>query len=159
MSDRSEPVWDGDGRDPWLPARLAAIYDAVVTEARLFKAFLGFLREWMSLARERMEQARYDPTVIGAIRPAWAEAMNAFANDHLFPTMEQSYTDTVNAGLQPETPVTRYPVNMAAAAQARVYARRNQLMRFPDELYALIQREVDRALSEGIAGPRLAENI
>lgn len=159
MSDRSEPVWDGDGRDPWLPARLAAIYDAVVAEARLFRAFLGFLREWMSLARERMAQARYDPTVIGAIRPAWAEAMNAFATDHLFPTMEDAYTDTVNAGLRPETPATRYPVNMAAAAQARVYARRNQLTRFPDELYALVQREVDRALSEGIAGPRLAENI
>lgn len=159
MSDRREPVWDGEGTDPWLPARLAAIYDAVVTEARLFRAFLSFLREWMALARERMAQARYDPTVIGAIRPAWAEAMNAFSNDHLFPTMEQSYADTVNAGLRPPTPVTRYPVDMAAAARARVYQRRNQLVRFPDELYALIQREVDRALSEGIAGPRLAEAI
>lgn len=160
MSDRGDPpVWDGEGTDPWLPSRLAAIYDAVVTEARLFRAFLEFLREWMSLARERMEQARYDPTVIGALVPAWQEAMNAFSNDHLFPTMEQSYVDTVNAGLRPPTPVTRYPVDMAAAARARVYMRRNQLMRFPDELYALVQRAVDRALSEGIAGPRLAEAI
>jgi hypothetical protein len=160
MSDRGEPpVWDGEGTDPWLPARLAAIYDAVVAEARLFRAFLSFLREWMSLVRSRMEQARYDPTVIGALVPAWYDAMDAFSNDHLFPTMEQSYIDTVNAGLRPPTPVTRYPVDMAAAARARAYMRRNQLVRFPDELYALIQREVDRALSEGIAGPRLAEAI
>jgi hypothetical protein len=159
MSDRSEPVWDGKGTDPWLPARLAAIYDAVVTEARLFRAFLAFLREWMSLVRTRMEQARYDPTVIAALVPAWHDAMDAFSNDHLFPTMEQSYVDTVNAGLRPQVPVTRYPVDMAAAARARVWARRNQLTRFPDELYALIQREVDRALAEGIAGPRLAEAI
>lgn len=160
MSDRGDPpVWDGDGTDPWMPARLAAIYDAVITEARLFRAFLGFLREWMSLVRTRMAESRYDPTVIAALVPAWYDAMDAFSNDHLFPTMEQSYADTVNAGLQPPTPVTRYPVDMAAAARARVYARRNQLVRFPDELYALVQRAVDRALSEGIAGPRLAAAI
>lgn len=160
MSDRGDPpVWDGDGTDPWMPARLAAIYDAVITEARLFRAFLGFLREWMSLVRTRMAESRYDPTVIAALVPAWYDAMDAFSNDHLFPTMEQSYADTVNAGLQPPTPVTRYPVDMAAAARARVYARRNQLVRFPDELYTLVQRAVDRALSEGIAGPRLAAAI
>lgn len=159
MSDRDEPVWDGEGTDPWLPARLAAIYDAVVTEARLFRAFLSFLREWMSLVRTRMAQSRYDPTVIAALAPAWYDAMDAFANDHLFPTTEQAYADTVNAGLRPPTPVTRYPVDMAAAARARVWARRNQLVRFPDELYTLIQREVDRALSQGIAGPALAAAI
>lgn len=159
MTDQQPPVWGGDGTDPWLPARLAALYDAVVTEARLFRAFLAHLREWLRLVRERMANNGYDPSLIGALVPAWQDAMNQFSNDHLFPVMEQSYVDTVNAGLEPDEPVTRYPVDMAAAAIARVYARRNQLSQFPDELYALIQRAIDRALSEGIAGPRLAEAI
>lgn len=159
MTDQQPPVWDGDGTDPWLPARLAALYDAVVTEARLFRAFLAHLREWLRLVRERMANNGYDPSLIGALVPAWQDAMNQFSNDHLFPVMEQAYVDTVNAGLDPDEPVTRYPVDMAAAAIARVYARRNQLSQFPDELYALIQRAIDRALSEGIAGPRLAEAI
>lgn len=160
MSDRNEPpVWDGEGTDPWLPARLAAIYDTVVAEARMFAAFLSFLRDWIGLVRSRMEQSRYDPTVIPALVPAWYDAMTEYADTTIYPVMEQAYADTVNAGLRPDTPVTRYPVDMAAAARARVYARRNQLARFPDELYTLIQRAVDRALSEGIAGPRLAEAI
>lgn len=150
MSDRP-PVWDGEGRDPWLPARLAALYDAARVEARMFRSFLGFMREWMGLVRERMRQNRYDPTTIFGLTPLWYEAMNEFGAEEIYPATEQAYLDT--------TGEDHMPIDMAALATARVYQRVNQLKAFPDELYTLVQAAVNRAITDGWAGPRLAEAI
>jgi hypothetical protein len=150
MSDQ-EPVWDGQGRDPWLPARLAALYDAARTEAAMFRSFLGFMRDWIGLVRDRMRQARYDPTVIPALIPAWWDAMNEFGTEQIYPATERAYLDT--------TGEDRMPIDMAALASARVYQRVNQLRDFPNEVYALVQRVIDQGVTAGWAGPRLAEAI
>lgn len=150
MSDRG-PVWDGDGRDPWLPARLAAWYEAARVEAAMFRSFLSFLRDWITLVRDRMRASRYDPTVIPALIPAWWDAMNEFGAEQIYPATERAYLET--------TGEQRMPVDMAALATARVYARVNQLKSFPDELYALVQRLVDRAITEGRTGAELAAEI
>lgn len=151
MSDREGPVWDGDGRDPWLPARLAAWYEAAKVEAAMFRSFLSFMRDWIGLVRERMRASRNDPTVVFALVPTWYEAMNEFGAEQIYPATERAYLDT--------TGEARMPLDMAALARARVYQRVNQLKQFPDELYALIQAAVDRALAEGRSGDRLAEDI
>jgi hypothetical protein len=150
MSDRP-PVWDGEGRDPWMPARLAAFYEAAKVEAAMFRSFLGFMRDWIGLVRERMRDNRYDPTTVFGLVPLWYEAMNEFGAEQIYPATEQAYLDT--------TGEARMPVDMAALASARVWQRTNQLKHFPDELYSFIQAAVDRAITDGWAGPRLAAAI
>lgn len=150
MSDPG-PVWDGDGADPWLPARLAALYEAAKVEAAMFRSFLSFMRDWIGLVRERMRANRYDPTIVFGLAPLWHEAMNEFGAEQIYPATERAYLDT--------TGEARMPLDMAALARARVYQRTNQLKEFPNELYALIQAAVDRAITDGWAGPRLAEAI
>lgn len=148
------PVWNGRGHDPWMPDRLAAFLDAAAAEARMFKAFLGFLRDWLSLVRDRMRASRYDPTVIPALIPAWWDAMTEFTDEHIVPTAQQGY-EAVTGGA-PWTLDTR------ALAVARAMTRRNQLARIADEVYTKVRTEVAKAVNVGTSGDALAaiiENI
>lgn len=149
MSDQG-PAWDGRGPDPWLPDRIAALLEAAKHEARMFREFWRHLREWLGLARERVRTARYDPTAITAIIPAWHEAMTAYA---LGPIL-----DTVRAGYRAVTGED-FTVDADQNARNRVWERRNQLVRVADEVYVRLQRAVANALRDGTAGPDLADTI
>lgn len=154
MSDRGdedEPVWDGEGTDPWLPARLAALADAVAAEARVFADYLARLIAWLKQVRDRLAANRYDPASIFAEAPAWYESMTEFAETTILDVAETAYGNV--------TGDQAYPVDMREAARRRTWIRRNQLAQFPDELYVLIQRDTARAIIDGTSGPRLAEQI
>lgn len=144
------PVWNGKGPDPWMPDRLAAFLDAAVAEARMFKAFLGFLRDWVGLVRDRMRASRYDPSVFPALVPAWWDAMTEYATEHIVPTM--------NAGFERVTG-QQYSLDGRALAAARALERRNMLARVADEVYQKVQREVAKAVSTGTSGEALAAII
>lgn len=150
MPDEVPPAWDGRGHDPWLPERLAAFLDAAMAEARMFRSFLGFLRDWIALVRDRMRASRYDPSVIPGLNSAWWDAMNEFTERDIIPTMEQGYENVTG---EPYTLDTR------ALAVNRAMTRRNQLVRVADEVYALVQREVAKAVNVGTSGEDLAAII
>lgn len=150
MADEQPPVWDGTGRDPWMPDRLAALLDAATAEARMFKAFLRFLYDWLALARERTRAARYDPAVIPGLFPAWWDAMTEYAEHDIVPTMQQGYERVTG---------DRYGFDGRAAATARALERRNLLVRVADEVYAMVQTEAAKAVNQGISGDALADTI
>lgn len=141
------PVWNGRGPDPWMPERLAALLDAAMAEARMFRAFLGFLRDWIGLVRDRMRESRYDPTVVPALIPAWWDAMTEYATENIVPTMEQGYERVTGEA---------YSLDGRALAVARAMERRNLLARVADEVYQRVQTEVAKALAVGTSGEALA---
>lgn len=144
------PVWNGRGHDPWLPDRLAAFLDAAAAEARMFKAFLGFLRDWLGLVRDRMRESRYDPSVVPALMPAWWDAMTEYTEQHIIPTMQQGYESVTG---------TPWTLDTRALAVARAMTRRNQLARVADEVYTKIRNEVAKAVNTGTSGDDLADII
>lgn len=150
MPDEVPPAWDGRGRDPWMPERLAAFLDAAMAEARMFRSFLGFLRDWITLVRDRMRASRYDPSVIPGLNSAWWDAMNEFTERDIVPTMEQGYERVTGQA---------YSLDTRALAVNRALTRRNQLVRVADEVYALVQREVAKAVNVGTSGEGLAAII
>lgn len=150
MADDDEPVWGGRGPDPWLPDRLAAFLDAARAEARMFRAFLAHLRDWLALVRDRTRQARYDPSVIPALIPAWWDAMTEFTEQHIVPTMEQGYQAVTGQG---------FTVDSRALAVARAMLRRNALARVADEVYTRVKTQVAKAVHTGTSGVDLAAII
>lgn len=145
-----EPVWDGRGRDPWLPDRVAALLEAAAAEARMFREFWRHLRRWLGLVRERQRQSRYDPAVTAALIPAWYDAMTEYAEGPILDTAEQGYRDVTGES---------FTVDAEQNALNRAWSRRNQLVNVADEVYVLIQREVANALRDGVSGDELADRI
>lgn len=150
MPDEVPPAWDGRGNDPWMPERLAAFLDAAMAEARMFRSFLGFLRDWITLVRDRMRESRYDQSVIPALIPAWWDAMNEYTERDIMDTMNQGYESVTG---EP------YSLDTRALAVNRALQRRNQLVRVADEVYSLVQREVAKAVNIGTSGEDLAAII
>lgn len=150
MPDEVPPVWNGRGPDPWMPERIAALLDAARAEARMFAAFWRFLRDWLSLARERTREARYDPTVIPGLRSAWWDAMTEYATEDITATMQEGFERVTG---EP------YSLDGRALAVARAMERRNLLVRVADEVYARVQAEVAKAVNIGTSGEDLADII
>lgn len=145
-----EPAWDGQGGDPWLPDRVAALLDAAAAEGRMFREFWRRLRAWLRSVRERLRGADYDPAVIAALIPEWYDAMTELAETTILDTMQQGYRDVTGEG---------FTVDAEQNALNRAWSRRNQLADVADEVYVLVQREIANALRDGVSGPDLADRI
>jgi hypothetical protein len=149
MSD-DEPVWDGRGRDPWLPDRVAALLDAAAEQARVFADYWRRLREWLADVLARLRAERFDPMAIPAMIPAWRESVDAFATGTLLDVMRRGYRAVTGED---------FTVDAEQNALNRAWSRRNQLVNVADEVYVRVQREVAAALIAGTAGPELADRI
>lgn len=144
------PVWNGRGTDPWMPERLAALLDAAAAEARMFRSFWRFLRDWLGLVRDRFRRNPFDPTVIASLYPTWWEAMTEYATEDITATMNQGYERVTGQA---------YPLDARALAVARALERRNMLARVADEVYARVRAEVAKAVAVGTSGEDLADII
>ena len=88
----TQPVWDGDGRDPWLPARLDARINAGDAERSIRRAFWAALSGWLvETARRVLRGQRPDLEVIWARVPAWADAVDQVVRGAIRPAMGSAY--------------------------------------------------------------------
>lgn len=151
MSDQlQDPAYEGEGEDPWMPARVAAIEDAEESESAAYVAYWAILVAWLAYVWKRLRENRYDPTVIPGAAPQWREAVNVFGQDTLVDIAETGYESVTG---------TKYPLSTRDAAVQRAWMRQNQLAEFPDELYVLIQRTVANAIVRGDSIDQIAAEI
>lgn len=152
MTDRpdEEPAWDGEGTDPWLTARLEALGDTERAERTVWQAIWEALKAWLETVRQALRDT-LDPVTIWAHAPAWTEAVTVIASTTIYDVAEDAYKRT--------TGDDAYPVDMAAAARERALQRRNQMADVPNLVYALVQRQVADAVTDGLNGPDLAAEI
>ncbi len=153
MTDRpplEDPAYEGEGEDPWMPARIAAMAEAEESESQVYAAYWAALVLWLAYVWRRLREGRYDPTVIPGAAPQWQAAMVVFGEDTLVDVAETAYENTTGTG---------YPRSTLELARERARQRANMLSQFPDELYVLIQRTVDEGMARGDSIDAIAAEI
>ena len=136
------PVWDGTGRDPWLPARLDARLEIAASERNIREAFWAELSGWLvETARAVLRGGgRPSPDAVWARVPAWREAVDLILNGEILKAIGLAFERLLGSGFRWEQRVfvTRYLAEV-----------RNRLVRIPDEVFDLIAHEVAVGVNAG----------
>lgn len=140
------PVWNGQGKDPWLPARLDARLEAARFERDIRRQFWAELSGWLvETARAVLRgDGRPNPDAVWARVPAWREAVELVINGEIFKAVGVAFRKLMGDAFEWDQRVfvTRYLTEV-----------RNRLTRVPEEVFDLVAHEVAVGvnLGEGIA--------
>lgn len=148
----SQPVWNGEGRDPWLPARLDARLEAAQVERDIRRQFWAELSGWLvETARVVLRgDGRPAPEAIWARVPMWREAVDLVLNGEIFKALGLAFAKLLGTDYRWDQRifVTRYLAEV-----------RNRLVRIPDEVYDLMAHEVAVGVNLGEGIPKLRARI
>lgn len=146
----STPPW-GDGTDPWLPARLAALADITAAEQRIYSEFWAVLSGWLvRVARSVLRTVRPDPHAVFAHAPTWNRQMQGFANGSIRELLGQSYRTLLGAG---------YRFDSRPAVAAHLAEVTNRMVRTPDEVFHLVAGQIAEGAGKGESIVELAERV
>lgn len=147
-----EAVWDGEGTDPWLPARLDSIADTAEAERTVYDGYFAALSAWLvSVARAVLRPgARPDPFGVFSVAPEWDRLMNGFVNDTIKNVIGQSYVRLLGPGFQ---------FDARPAVTQHLAQVNNRMVRTSDEVFDLIAAEVALGANRGDTIPEAAERI
>lgn len=140
------PVWNGQGKDPWLPARLDARLEAAQHERDIRRAFWAELSGWLVETSRAVlrDGGRPDPSAVWARVPAWREAVDLVIQGEIFKAIGVAFRKLLGDTFawDQRVFVTRYLTEV-----------RNRLVRIPEEVFDLVAHEVTVGvnLGEGIA--------
>lgn len=147
------PVWDGRGRDPWLPARLDARLEAAAVERDIREVVWAALSDWLVRLSRRVlrgEDRMPDMDAVWAMAPLWREAVDAILRGEVLKAVGLAFTKL----LGPEYRWSARPFVTAYLAEVR-----NRLVRIPEEVYDLVAGEVAKGVNLGESIPKLAARI
>lgn len=143
--------WDGDGVDPWLPARLAAIHDITVGEQAVYTQYWAILSGWLvKVARSVLNSVRPDPTAVFAHAPTWNRQMQAFANGSVREVLGQSYKNLLGDG---------YRYDSRPAAVTHLAQVVNRMVNTPNEVFDLIASQLAEGSNLGEGIPQLTARV
>lgn len=140
------PVWDGQGVDPWLPARLDARLDAAQAERAIRAALWSALSDWLVQTGRRVLRGDQPPNLdaIWARVPAWRAAVDLIVRGQIAGAMALAYERLLGRDYawRQRAFVTRYLAEVT-----------NRLVRVPDEVYDLVAGQISAGvnLGEGIS--------
>jgi hypothetical protein len=146
------PVWDGAGRDPWLPARLDARLEAAEAERDIRAALWAALSEWLVALERRLLRsgASIDLTAVWSMEPAWREAVELILQGEIWQAVTLAFRKLFGsdypAGQRPE--VNRYLTEV-----------RNRLVQVPDEVYDLVAGQVAAGANLGEGLPKIRDRV
>lgn len=147
------PVWDGSGRDPWLPARLDARLEAAAVERDIRAAVWAALSEWLVLTARRVlrgETAPPNPDAIWARAAYWREAVDLILQGEIWRALGLAFQRLLGAD---------YPWDQRAAMTRYLAEVRNRLVRIPDEVYDLVAGQVAAGANLGESIPELTARV
>lgn len=148
----TEPVWNGDGRDPWLPQRLERRLDVLSTERDIRDVFWAQLSDWLIRLSRRVLRGNAPPDLdaVWAMVPAWRGAVDLVIKKAIGPAMAKGYQAIFGQD---------YPWDQRAFAARYLAEVRNRMSRTPDEVYDLIAGQVSAGVNMGEGIPALAARI
>jgi hypothetical protein len=146
------PVWDGQGRDPWLPQRLEARTDIAAVERDIRAAVWAALSDWLvRLARRVLRgEGRPDMDAIWAMAPLWREAVDLILAGEVWRAIGLAFARV----LGPDYNWTQRPAVTAYLAEVR-----NRLVRVTEEVYDLVAGELAKGVNLGESIPKLAARV
>lgn len=145
------PVWDGQGKDPWLPQRLNARLEVAQTERDIRRVFWAELSGWLvETARAVLRGGqRPNPDAVWARVPAWRESVDLVVRGEIRQAMGLAFRRLLPD--QPWDQRVRVTYHLAEV--------RNRLVRIPEEVYDLITHEVATGVNLGDGIPELRDRI
>jgi hypothetical protein len=151
----TRPVWDGDGRDPWLPARLDARLEAARVERDIRAAVWAALSDWLVQTSRRVLRGDLrgdlppDPDAIWAMAPLWREAVDLILSGEVAKALALAFEKLLGSGNWTQRPaMTRYLAEV-----------RNRLVRIPDEVYDFVAGQIAHGANLGESIPKLAARV
>jgi hypothetical protein len=143
--------WNGQGIDPWLPARLDARLDVAQVEEDIRRSFWAALSEWLiGTARRVLRSERPDLDVIWARAPAWRDAVELVVRGEILAALGVAYERLLGAG---------YPWDQRPFVARYLASVRNRLVRVPDEVYDLVAGQVSFGVGLGEGIPKVAARV
>lgn len=147
----TSPVWDGQGRDPWLPARLEARLKIAETEEDIRSAVWAALQGWLvSVARRVLRNERPDPDAVFALVPAWREVVHAIVHGQILKAVGLAFVRLFGPG---------YSYDQRAFVTAYLAEVTNRLVRVADEVYDLVASEMAVGVNLGEGVDKLAARV
>lgn len=146
------PVWDGKGRDPWLPQRLDARLEAAAVERSIREVVWAALSDWLVQLSRRVVRQDQLPNLdaVWAMAPLWREAVDLILRGEVLKAIGLAFEKL----LGPDYRWTQRPFVTAYLAEVR-----NRMVRLPEEVYDLVAGEVAKGVNLGESIPKLAARI
>ena len=145
------PVWDGEGEDPWLPARLQSLLDAGVAERSIYEVVWDELSSWLvATARRVLRGPVIDTDAILAQEPAWQRRITQIILEGILPVMAQAYQGIFGREYDwRERPnVIQYLIGV-----------RNRLSREPQETFDLVAGQIAAGVTLGEGMSELRDRV
>jgi hypothetical protein len=149
----TEPVWNGRGRDPWLPQRLEARLEIATIERQVRAAVWAALSDWLVQTARRVLRGTTEvpaPDAIWARVPAWREAVELILNGEILKALGVAFERILGPGSGWEG--REFTTNYLAEV-------RNRMVRIPDEVFDLVAGQISQGVNLGDSIPELAMRV
>ncbi len=145
------PVWDGKGKDPWLPARLEARLEVAASERDIRRQFWAELSGWLvETARAVLRGGqRPNPDAVWARVPAWRDSVDLVVRGSIRQAMGLAFRR-----LLPDEPWEQRVRVTSYLAEVR-----NRLVRVPDEVFDLVAHQMATGINLGEGIPELRDRV
>ena len=145
------PVWDGDGEDPWLPARLQSLLDASTAERSIYEVVWDALSSWLvATARRVLRGPVIDTDAILAQAPAWQRRVTEIIAEGILPVMAWAYEGIFGKGYdwRDRPNVIEYLIGV-----------RNRLVGIPQEVFDLVAGQIAAGVTLGEGMDALRDRV
>lgn len=146
-----EPVWDGDGKDPWLPARLNALLQAASDERKMYTAVWDALVAWLVSVRRAIKRGPVlQPEAVFSRAPAWGGAVDVIIEKAVGPIMAQAYDKLFGSDFRwrDRPNVISYLAGV-----------KNRMVNTPQEVFDLVAGQIAAGVTLGEGIPELSARV
>jgi F like protein len=146
-----KPVWDGEGKDPWMPQRLAAQAEAVAGERNIYDDYLARLSRWLvDTRRAIMRSPVVDPETVWSTFLSWVDSMTEFVHSSIADLVGTAYRKALGPG---------YPYSQKPHVTAYLAEAQNRLLGVPAETYDRIAGEIAVGAGMGESMDQIAKRV
>lgn len=144
-------VWDGEGKDPWLPYRLDALLNAAEAERSIHEIVWDRLSSWLvATSRRVLRGPAPEPDRIFAQVPSWESSITDIITLGIMPVMSWAYEAIFGEG---------YRWEERPSTIAYLTGVRNRLVRTPEEVFDMVAGQLAAGVTLGEGIPELTVRV
>lgn len=144
-------MWNGDGIDPWLPARLAGQAELVAAEIAIREAVWAELSAWIvQVNRSVLRSIRPDPAGVWSTVADWEAAVQRIVQGPIREAIGKVYEPLLGQG---------YRFDSRPAVVEHLSSVANKMVRTPDTVFDLVASQVAEGANLGESIPEIASRV